>query len=114
MFKIALQGTLIDENKVECRPEKVSNAILDQSVDIRCVRCFFTHDAWLVVEDMIRRKNEFPVWICKYCQHDLGEEKPSIICESCLEWYHWHCVGLGKQPKAKNWFCRECHRSSSS
>ena len=41
--KIALQGTLIDENKVECRPEKVSNAILDQSVDIHCVRRFFTH-----------------------------------------------------------------------
>ena len=62
---------------------------------------FFTHDAWLVIEDMMKRKKE-NVWVCKSCQHDLGEE--SIAYESCLH-YHFHCVRLIKKPKVKNWFC---------
>ena len=88
---------------MECRPEKVIDSIFDGSVDIRCVIRFFTHDAWLVIEDMMKRKKE-NVWVCKSsCQHDLGEE--SIAYESCLHWYHFHCVGLIKKPKVKNWFC---------
>lgn len=44
------KDTLIEEDQVECRPEKVSDAIADQNVDIHLVRKFFTHDAWLVLE----------------------------------------------------------------
>ena len=90
---LAQNGTLLDEDKVESRPEKVTNALLDDNVDVHAVRRFFTHDAWLVVKDVMKRKKEYAIWTCKICHHDLKEQQ-SIVCESCLEWYHFHCVGL--------------------
>ena len=48
----ALDGTLIDEDKAECMPEKIPNAILDENVDIYLIRKYFTADAWLVLEDI--------------------------------------------------------------
>ena len=106
-----MDGVLIEEDQVECRPEKVPNAVLDENVDIHLVRSFFTEDAWLIVEDVLRRKQQSTVWICHVCQHDL-HEKPSIICDACLYWYHFECVGITAQPKRKNWFCRSCSKSS--
>ena len=41
----ALKGALIEEENVECRPEKVSNAVLDENVDICLVRKYFSHEA---------------------------------------------------------------------
>lgn len=64
MIENALEGTLIDEEVVECRPEKVSNAVLDEDVDVHLVRPYFSHDAWLIVEDVVKRKRELDVWTC--------------------------------------------------
>ena len=44
----------------------------------------------------------------KSCFSDLHAYE-SISCDSCLEWYHWKCVGLSKPPKAKYWFCCFCY-----
>ena len=104
--KMALDGGLIEEDMVECRPEKVTNAIIDDNVDIHLVRRYFSNDAWMVLQDLVERKKEQDTWSCKSCCHDL--EGQSIICESCLEWFHFHCVGLVQQPKSKNWYCRQC------
>jgi len=41
----ALSGELIEENEVECRPERVPNALLDENVDINLIRLCFTDDA---------------------------------------------------------------------
>ena len=106
ILQAALKGQLIEED-VECRPEKVSNALLDENVDVYLVRKYFSQEAWMIVEDVLRRKRECPVWICSLCCQDLHCQ-PSIICECCLEWYHFRCVGLSGQPKKKNWFCRSC------
>ena len=72
---------------MECRPEK-ANAVLDENVDICSVCKYFSQGAWMLVEDVLKRKREDPIWICSICQHDLHCEL-SIICESCLEWYHF-------------------------
>ena len=108
VIQATLKGVLIEEENVECRPEKVSNAVLGENVDIHLTRSYFSQDAWMIIECVLRQKRERPSWICTVCQHDLHSE-PSIICESCLEWYHFRCVGLTGQPKKKNWFCRLCH-----
>ena len=105
---MAMEGTLIEEEVVECCPEKVSNAILDDLVDVNLVRRYFTTDAWLVVQDVMNKKKQINTWICNICQHDLQESK-SIVCEACLEWSHFKCIGLSKQPKTNNWFCRSCN-----
>ena len=99
---------LIEEEYVECRPEVVPNAVLDENVDVFLIRKYFTNDAWLVVANVLERKRKHPVWICQHCQHDLHSDA-SVICELCLTWFHLRCVGLFKNPKRKNWFCRSCH-----
>ena len=109
VIQAAITGGLIEEESVECRPEKVSNAVLDENVDIHLIRTYFSREAWMMIQDVLRCKREFPSWTCSVCQHDLHSE-PSIICESCLEWYHFRCIGLTGQPKKKNWFCHSCHQ----
>ena len=104
----ALHGKLIEEDEVECHPEKVPNALLDENVDIHLIHCCFTDDAWMIVDSVLKQKLECTTWLCHSCNHDLAEQT-SIICDSCLKWYHFHCVGLTGQPKRKNWFCGSCH-----
>ena len=103
----AIKGKLVEEESVECRPEMVSNAILDENVDVHLDRKCFSQDAWMTVEGVLKQKRANPIWLCTVCNHDLHSE-PSIICDSCLEWYHFRCVGLTGQPKKKTWFCRSC------
>ena len=50
-------------------------------------------------------------WMCSICYHDLHAYL-SVICDACLAWYHFKCVGLTKQPKAKNWFCPKCYAAA--
>jgi hypothetical protein len=83
---MAFSGILLEEDKVECRPDRITNAIIDDSVDVHQIRRYLTNDAWMIVQDIIERKKACAVWSCKACCHDL-EEKLSIACESCLEWY---------------------------
>ena len=101
---------LIEEESVEARPDKLPDAVLDENVDVHLVRRFFSHDAWLLVTDVVKLKQARPVYICKYCFHDLGEAA-SIVCEHCLEWSHMKCVGLSQGPKTRHWYCRRCHDS---
>ena len=104
----ALKGDeLIEEENIECRPEKIPCSILDENVDVYLVRHYFTVDAWMLVEDVIKQKKEIDIWLCSVCQKDVHCQQ-SIICESCMNWYHFTCVGLNKTPKRKNWFCKYC------
>jgi len=105
----ALDGTLVDEDKVKCMPEKISNTILDENVDIYLIRKYFTADAWLVIEDVLKQKKGNPTtWICEICHKNLSWNQ-SIGCDLCLNWFHFKCVGITKYPKMKTWFCRPCH-----
>ena len=92
------------------RPEKLPDAVLDENVDIHLIRRFFSIEAWLVVVDVVKQKQNNPVYICKCCYHDL-EEEPSIVCDHCLSWFHIKCVGLKSGPKSKHWYCRKCHKT---
>lgn len=102
---------LIDEDQVECRPEKVPCSVLDEAVEISIIRSFFTNDAWMVVTDVIQRNKEVDVWICALCEKDLADGTAAIICDSCLLWYHCTCVYVKQMPKKKMWFCKTCYSS---
>jgi len=105
------QNYVIEEEDVECKPERVSDALVDENVDIHIVRKYFSSDAWMVVEEVVKLKSKTMVWICHACFHDLHAEE-SIVCDSCLLWFHFKCVGLSRLPKSKNWFCRSCYSSA--
>ena len=47
---------LIEEEDVEVQPELVSNAVLDENVDIHLIRKFFKDDAWMQVMSVIKMK----------------------------------------------------------
>ena len=104
---------LIQEENVEVRPDKLPDGVLDENVDVHLVRRFFSQDAWLLVMDVVKQKQANPVYVCKYCLHDLGEAA-SIVCDHCLSWCHMKCVGLRQGPKMKHWYCRSCHDSPYS
>ena len=99
---------LIEEEDVETKPERVPTAVLDENVDVHLIRKFFSNDAWLVVVNVVEQKQKNPSFICKCCYHDLHEES-SVVCEHCLSWYHIKCVGLKQEPKARYWYCCDCH-----
>ena len=65
--KQALTGTLIEEEDIDCRPERVTNAVIDENVDIYIVRRFFTLDAWKLIEDLQLSKRNINQWPCKSC-----------------------------------------------
>ena len=39
-------GGLIEEHQIQCCTEKVSNAVLDENVDVHLVCHYLTDDAW--------------------------------------------------------------------
>ncbi len=102
----ALDGHLIEEHEVESRPEYVSNAILDDKVDLLLVQRFFTYDAWEAVEQMVKIKSVRPVWFCPTCNKKVVNN--GIVCDCCLQWQHMNCAGLCNAPKSKHWFCSKC------
>ena len=55
-LKSAFNGELIEEKSVECQPEVVPNAVLDENVDVFLVQKYFTNDAWLLVTDALKQK----------------------------------------------------------
>ena len=102
-------GKLVVE-ELEVRPENLPDAAIDENVDIHQIRKYFTSDALLLVNDILKRKQANPMFVCKSCYHDLHKE-PSIVGDHCLSWFHIKCVGLKSQPKTKYWYCRKCHEA---
>ncbi|KAF0746368.1 PHD-type domain-containing protein [Aphis craccivora] len=44
------------------------------------------------------------IWICPKCNSNIGQN--SILCDSCLLWYHTKCeVKLKSKDKDCDWFC---------
>ena len=61
VVNVSLKGQLIEEESVECRPGMVSNAVLDEIVDVALVCRHFTNDAWELVQEVCQRKWQHPV-----------------------------------------------------
>ena len=47
---------LLEESDVTVMPELVSSAITDQAVAINNIKKYFTSEAWLLVQDVVRQK----------------------------------------------------------
>ena len=105
----ALKGNIIDEEQVETRPEKVNPALADENVNFIRLRRYFSHDAWLLVEDVIKQLKLTNTWICQCCKEELLEDTQCIGCDECLYWFLFTRASLKKEPKSKYWFCRSCY-----
>lgn len=101
----AFKGKLIDEKSIETRPEKLTSAVLDESIDLSSIKKFFTEDGWVTLQETLKFKKTLDVWPCKICQ--LPCEDNCIRCDMCLEWLHFKCT---KVPARKNgiFCCKFC------
>lgn len=101
----------VEEVDIECLPEKVSDGVLSDQVELAVVRRYLTQDAWLLVQDVMKQKQE--KFGRKYgaCSAAFLDGENSICCDSCLLCQHFSCASIVKKPKTKNWFCRMCHRT---
>lgn len=108
VMAVMRNNILIEEEDVEVRPECVPMKCLDENVCMPKVRKYFTTDAWELVQNVMKMMRETQEWLCSSCNLALCTSE-SIVCESCLEWFHLKCIGLKTPPKKRTWFCRGCH-----
>ena len=108
LVKKALNGELIDIQEVPSDTIRMSPCLLDENVNWKVVQKYFAKGTWMMMRDLVHRLSIKPNWVCGVCQDDL-EHSHSVVCESCLIWYHLKCVGLNNPPKKTNWFCRFCY-----
>ena len=51
-----------------------------------------------------------PIWYCGRCRNPIDDDmEDSVVCDSCLTWFHFHCISLKGPPKSKLWYCQTCH-----
>ena len=79
VIQAALKGVLIEEENVECRPEKVSNAVLDENVDIHLTRSYFSQDAWMIIEGVLWQKESAQVGHVLYVNMTYTVSHPSSV-----------------------------------
>ena len=48
--KDAIDGSLLIEEHVECKPERIPDSVLDENVDICLIRQYFFSDARLLLD----------------------------------------------------------------
>jgi hypothetical protein len=87
--EMALAGGLVGEEKVETRPRKVPDSVLDENVSIRLIQKYFEPDAWLAVEHVMSAKQRTNRWHCGTCSNIW--KGLSISCDSCLRWFDYSC-----------------------
>lgn len=109
--KEATDGTrIIDEEDIEMRPEMISSSCTDENVCLDMCRKYCTREAWGAIKSVVSVIRDNPTWYCGRCTLEIiDDEQCSIVCDSCLVWYHFACVGLKKSPKSRIWMCRSCY-----
>ena len=101
---------LIDEKDVEVLLENISDAILDQRVQIDKIYPYFTVDALFNIKSIITQKKSVG-YRCSICKKSLENDDSTIGCDICLQWSHFQCQNINMTPSNKYWCCKNCRRS---
>lgn len=104
--EMALIGMKLTENHIKDR-DRISDAFRDENIDVHRIKQYFSSPGWLKVLELMEEKKDSD-WSCVVCSIALDKES-QVGCDSCLEWYHFSCVGLNKAPKSKKWYCVRCY-----
>ena len=103
--KKATSGNKIAEEELTCIPKDLPSAMKDDAVDINMIRRFFDTESWMCLEAAYNSRVALP-YQCPPCKNEV--EVDSVMCDSCLEWYHFKCEGLCKPPTTKFRYCTKC------
>ena len=88
------------------RPLQLPAALLHADVNVDKLQPLLSREAWRKLKAALRQRARADVWTCACCKRDLGTER-SVECSSCLEWFHYSCVGFKRKCKG-NWYCCIC------
>ena len=109
MHKVTSEDLIDIQNDLLCW-------IFNTEVDINLLKTVMELDAFNFLSQIVAERcgnEDLQKWICNFCQNKLMNPRiqPSkvVMCESCLRWFHYSCVGL-LQDLAKNvsYFCSRC------
>ena len=103
-----LQNEILECEQLKGNLLEFSPNLLDENVNWASVQKYFTRAAWIQITNKMQKLRRDPKWKCGTCHEDLSLS-PSVVCKSCLTWYHLKCVGLTAAPKKTLWFCPLCN-----
>ena len=102
----AARGELLTGTDVEINPANIPSCVKDNNVDIALVKSFFTEEGYTTLQSIYNDTKTQP-WKCQLCKNDLNN-KQSVGCESCLNWFHFNYAQLKSTPRCKYWYCSVC------
>ncbi|KAK6186404.1 hypothetical protein SNE40_008445 [Patella caerulea] len=59
-------------------------------------------------EFLSKEKKSKDLFNCSVCNLECSYDPPTIFCNKCEYWFHWHCVSIISEPLEEEWFCLEC------
>ncbi|KAI9164544.1 E3 ubiquitin-protein ligase uhrf1 [Blastocladiella emersonii ATCC 22665] len=45
---------------------------------------------------------------CIECMRVDGDAERTIVCDECVGWLHWECLGIRELPPGDHWYCTSC------
>lgn len=88
--------------------ENILSIFANNSISLLLIEHLFVQDAWVTLHARIAEKKEKELFSCNSCANRDNGHFKMIECEGCLEWYHYHCVGIRTKSKPNKWFCVDC------
>ena len=85
-----------------------SSCLLDEYVDIACVRSYFGDSAFKLLLSRLEEKKKSGHCVCPTRKSIDDLTLKMVRCDHCLEWFHFECVNIRSKFKSKVWFCEEC------
>src|SRR6218665_1801851 len=93
-------------DNLQLEPTELPAILINTDINIDELKPLLTPAAWYKLQESITVRAELNQWYCACCKNDLDSGR-SIECSSCLDWYHYSCVGL-KRSRKGDWFCCTC------
>ncbi|KAH8020414.1 hypothetical protein HPB51_001712 [Rhipicephalus microplus] len=106
--RVLNEGGILDESDIEVRPEELASALLDHRVSLPKLKKYFTAKAWLLLSSSLAVKKKGDIWSCAQCKKKDDGEIKMVLCDQCLEWFHWPCASVKKEDLKRHWFCMKC------
>ena len=104
-------GEIVRQNESITKDTNIAtipDSFFDPMVKFNVLVKYCTKSAFQIISTKI--KEGIKSWRCGTCKRKMGKGR-SIICECCLLWSHYNCVGLPEKPTG-DWFCTECVNKS--
>ena len=64
---------------MECRPDRVPDAVVDENVDVFLMHRHFSSDAWLLVDDVVKQKSEKMTWTSHVIKFYIPKNRCCVI-----------------------------------